>query len=292
MVRAKGEVDFRHFEPALAARTLQVASSPETLGHLLFIESGKVSREHATGNDDWQAPCIAFLPGFGPTKLLVEAGSNASLIGLARTNIDESKSVNGELLCSFLSAEPRGIPVERRHMARLAPLLAGLAREREEENGEGRVAAEAYVTLILIETCRLVLPDQGRPAEEPGPANLLFRFRQLVERHFRSQRSIAAYAGELGITTDRLHDICRRTTGRAPLQLVHERLTREAALHLERSTRSIQEIAEALGFRDATYFSHFFKRHAGLPPAAYRRRARVAGDEQRGTFTATYADWP
>lgn len=292
MVREKGEVDFRHFEPTLAARTLQVASAPETLGHLLFVESGKVSREHVAGNDAWQAPCLAFLPGSGPMKLVVEAGSNASLIGLARADIDESKSANGELLCSLLSAEPRGIPVERRHMARLAPLLAGLAREREEENGEARTAIEAYVTLILIETCRLVLPDQGRTAEEPGSTNLLFRFRQLVERHFRSQRSIAAYAGELGITTDRLHDICRRTTGRAPLQLVHERLTREAALNLERSTRSIQEIADTLGFRDATYFSHFFKRQTGLPPAAYRRRARVAGDEQRGTFTATYADWP
>lgn len=292
MVRAKGEVDFRRFESALAPRTLQVASAPETLGHLLFVESGKVSREHVTGNHDWQAPCIAFLPGSGPTKLLVEAGSNASLIGFARADIDESKSVNGELLCSLLSAEPRGIPVERRHMARLAPLLAGLAREREEENGEARAATEAYVTLILIETCRLVLPDQGRTAEEPGSTNLLFRFRQLVERHFRSQRSIATYAGELGITTDRLHDICRRATGRAPLQLVHERLTREAALNLERSTRSIQEIAETLGFRDATYFSHFFKRQTGLPPAAYRRRTRIAGDEQRGTFTATYADWP
>ena len=292
MVHATGEVDFRRFEPALASRTLQVVSGPETLGHLLFVESGKVRREHATGTDAWHAPCLAFLPASGPAKLLVEAGSNASLIGLARANIDERISVNGELLCSLLSAEPRAIPVERRHMAGLAPLLAGLARERDGEAGGARAATEAYLTLILIETCRLVLPDHGMQGEEPGSTNLLFRFRQLVERHFRSQRTIATYADDLGITTDRLHDICRRTTGRAPLQLVHERLTREAALYLERSTRTVQEIAETLGFRDATYFSHFFKRQTGLPPADYRRRTRISGDEQRAAITATYADWP
>ena len=52
------------------------------------------------------------------------------------------------------------------------------------------------------------------------------------------------------------------------------------------------EIAETLGFRDATYFSHFFKRQTGLPPADYRRRTRISGDEQRAAITATYADWP
>lgn len=292
MDRAKGDVDFRRFEPALAPRTVHVVSAPETLGHLLFVESGKVSGEHAAGNEAWQAPCLAFLPGSGQTKLLIEAGSNASLIGLAREDIEERIPVNGELLGSLLSGEPRAILVERRHMARLAPLLAGLARERDEEAGDARVAAEAFLTLILIETCRLALPDHSRPAEEPGSTNLLFRFRQLVERHFRSQRSIAAYAGDLGITPDRLHDICRRTTGRAPLQLVHERLTREAALQLERSARTVQEIAETLGFRDATYFSHFFKRQTGLPPAAFRQRARMSGNEQRAAVAATYADWP
>ncbi|MBW8285613.1 MAG: hypothetical protein K0M55_18635, partial [Rhizobium sp.] len=159
MDRAKGDVDFRRFEPALAPRTLQLASGPETLGHLLFVESGKVSGKRATGNHAWQAPCLAFLPGSGQTKLLIEAGSNASLIGLARLDIEERIPVNGELLGSILSAEPRAILVERRHMARLAPLLAGLARERDEEAGDARAAAEAFLTLILIETCRLALPD-------------------------------------------------------------------------------------------------------------------------------------
>lgn len=292
MDHPKGNVDFRRFEPALAPRTVHVLFAPEALGHLLFVESGKVSSEHATGNDAWQAPCIASLPGSGRTKLLIEAGSNASLIGLARGDIEQRIPVNGALLDSLLSAEPRSIPVERRHMARLAPLLAGLARERDEEAGDARAAAEAFLTLILIETCRLAHPNHSMPADEPGSTNLLFRFRQLVERHFRSQRSIAAYAGDLGITPDRLHDICRRTTGRAPLQLVHERLTREAALQLERSARTVQEIAETLGFRDATYFSHFFKRQTGLPPAAYRQRARMSGGEPRVAVTATYADWP
>lgn len=137
-----------------------------------------------------------------------------------------------------------------------------------------------------------MLQDHDTAATEAGSASLLHRFRQLVERNFRRQRPMTAYADDLGITADRLHDICRRTTGRPPLQLVHERLTREAMLHLERSARTIQQIAEQLGFRDPTYFSHFFKRQTGLSPAAYRRRVRTAGEEQRAAGAASYADWP
>jgi AraC-like DNA-binding protein len=34
----------------------------------------------------------------------------------------------------------------------------------------------------------------------------------------------------------------------------------------------VTQIAHELGFRDPAYFSRFFRRHAGLPPARFRRK--------------------
>jgi AraC-like DNA-binding protein len=63
-------------------------------------------------------------------------------------------------------------------------------------------------------------------------------------------------------------------------------------LWLERTGSSIQSIAEALGFGDATYFSHFFKRMTGYSPLAFRKLARQREDRQSPAFPQTYADWP
>lgn len=292
MRHTAGDINLRRLEPALARRTLRVTSSRDLAGHLLLIESGGVSIEHGEGSDTWPAPCLAFLQGGSDVSLVIEAGSSASLIGLEPAHLDERIPSGGDTLRALLAGDSQAIPVERRDMLRLSRFLADIVRELDDEGSNARAARDAYLTLILIETCRLAARGHDIPLDQPGSTSLLQRFRQLVERDFQRNRSIVAYAQDLGITTDRLHDICRRTTGRTPLQLVHERLTREAALHLERSTRTVQQIAETLGFRDPTYFSHFFKRQTGLPPATYRQQSRSAGEEARKGVVATYADWP
>lgn len=292
MKHAAGEINLHRLEPALARRMLRVPSGRAIAGHLLFIESGGARIAHGEESDIWQGPCLAFLQGGSDGSLVLEAGSSASLIGLEPAHLDARISTGGDMLRELLAGESRAIPVERRDMQRLSRLLGDIVRELEEQGSHARAAIDAYLTLILIETYRLAGGGRDAPVEEAGSANLLQRFRQLVERDFRRNRSIHAYAVDLGITTDRLHDICRRSTGRTPLQLVHERLTREATLHLERSARTVQQIAATLGFRDPTYFSHFFKRQTGLPPATYRERTRAAGEEQRRGPSATYADWP
>ena len=69
-------------------------------------------------------------------------------------------------------------------------------------------------------------------------------------------------------------------------------MVQEAKLRLERSARNIQEISDSLGFRDPTYFSHFFKRKTGLSPAGYREIARASAGSENSMLSSGYADWP
>src|SRR5690606_10581475 len=95
---------------------------------------------------------------------------------------------------------------------------------------------------------------------------LVLAFRQLVEKHFREHWNSSDYCSQLGVTQRRLLMACKHVTGKFPKTLIHERLMREAHTLLIYSNKSISEIAYALGFDSAAYFSHFYKRYAGVSP--------------------------
>ena len=76
--------------------------------------------------------------------------------------------------------------------------------------------------------------------------------------------------------------------GRSGRAIVHERLIHEACTRLQQLDLPVEQIGYGLGFRDSGYFSRFFQKHQGIPPGAYRRRAR-AEQAKRGPF---YAAWP
>ncbi|MFN4087881.1 MAG: helix-turn-helix domain-containing protein [Alphaproteobacteria bacterium] len=46
----------------------------------------------------------------------------------------------------------------------------------------------------------------------------------------------------------------------------------ESKHHLETGRRTVQEVCEAVGYRDLIFFRDLFRRHTGLCPARYRER--------------------
>jgi AraC-like DNA-binding protein len=74
------------------------------------------------------------------------------------------------------------------------------------------------------------------------------------------------------MTTKHLHRICLACTGKSTSQLIAERLMLEAKRKLVSDSKSIQEIADELGFENYPYFHLFFKKHAGETPKEFRDR--------------------
>lgn len=163
-----------------------------------------------------------------------------------------------------------------------------------DELGSGRAAAPAvvaaYLRVILVELFR----HAGMATAEPGagpPAHRGFaRFAALVESRFRDRWTVNDYARGLGMSRDRLGDICRRARGLGPKEVIDRRLVAEAKLQLRTSSASVQEIAAMLGFASAPQFAHFFKRRVGLPPGAFRTAQSDPGGDAPGP--ARPYDWP
>lgn len=105
----------------------------------------------------------------------------------------------------------------------------------------------------------------------PFAANsIAYRFHSLVEKHFKTQRSVSFYARHLCITANYLGIICKKQYKMSALEFIQERVLLEAKRLLHSSDRSVKEIAFDLGFRNQSYFSYFFKSKTSLTPREYK----------------------
>lgn len=67
----------------------------------------------------------------------------------------------------------------------------------------------------------------------------------------------------------------RQCVGQTPARYIMERRVTMAAQRLLFTDQTIDHIADALGFGNRFYFTRVFTCHLGVPPAAYRKAARV-----------------
>jgi len=99
---------------------------------------------------------------------------------------------------------------------------------------------------------------------------LSYKFHSLVERHYRTQKSVSFYANQLCVTSNYLGIICRKQFHMSALEMIQQRVLLEAKRLLHSSGMSIKEIAFHLGFKNLVYFSYFFRSKTTLTPSEYR----------------------
>ena len=76
---------------------------------------------------------------------------------------------------------------------------------------------------------------------------------------------------QVNLTGSDLLSLSRRVrTAREEVERVRRRLG-EAQMRLAATQDSIQAIAEAIGFEDASYFSRIFSKYIGMTPSEYRK---------------------
>ena len=136
---------------------------------------------------------------------------------------------------------------------------------------------------VLVWLARSVLWRLAQASEQQQPTTvrghrhqaLFTRFLLLVEQHFLEHWPLERYASRLGLSTQRLNRLVRAESNRSALDLVHDRLTREACRRLIYMAAPAASLATELGFEDPAYFSRFIKRRTGLSPSEFRKKNRL-----------------
>lgn len=158
-------------------------------------------------------------------------------------------------------------------------LFRQLQTETDHAEADSAEVVRSLLRILLVKTGRILAgraPASGRRRSSP----LAREFQLLVEKHFLEETALAAYARRLGVGANHLNDVVREATGRAAGEHIRLRRLLSAKRQLLHSELSVSEIGYRLGFRDASYFSRFFRRHEKLSPAEFRVLSREKYQQQ------------
>jgi len=123
---------------------------------------------------------------------------------------------------------------------------------------------------------------QPLPLQQPAvtaAARIAALFTELLERQFPLQtpqqqlqlRSPKEYADRLAVHVNHLNKALKQHTGRTTTALLAARYAEEAKRLLQEPTWTVSQVSDSLGFAEVADFSHFFKRHTAVSPAAFRQ---------------------
>jgi AraC-like DNA-binding protein len=124
---------------------------------------------------------------------------------------------------------------------------------------------------VFISKCMqlLKLPPQASVAND---SLQYIRFRNEVERNFRTIHTVAEYCQLLHITPKALNALTNTFAGITALDFIHQRILVEAKRLLKYSDKPVKEIAYDLHFTDAAHFAKFFKMKTELTPLEFKSK--------------------
>lgn len=150
------------------------------------------------------------------------------------------------------------------------------------------LAAEYYSTSpFKVDTIRsllraimfkLVLPatTAAQPLSLSTGRNCdFFRLKQYIEQHFEARPTATTIAQALGKSPKQLDKIARENSGHSVKALLDDRVLLEVKRLLAFSHFSVAEIADKLGFNEASNMTKFFKRHTDINPKDFRQLCRM-----------------
>ena len=254
----------------------------EAFFQILHIRSGGGEAQFEGMRVAIRPPCVITVPPLAVHGFRFTRNIQGSVITIVEKYLD-TVLAGAPQLQSRLS-----LPQLHRFQARSA-VAVRIDQLFETIVGEfGGTAAWRTAAIHASLAMALILAARSQAALEPGapgPANRkilhLQRFRALLDRGYRTHKSVAFYAGELGITPTQLNRVCREVLGKSALGAINARLLLEAERDLVYTFIGIKEIARSLGFSDAAYFSRYFSKHKRCTPTRFREQAQRQFRQER-----------
>ena len=97
-------------------------------------------------------------------------------------------------------------------------------------------------------------------------------FLDLLEANYTKLKTVSDYSAQLYISEKRLGKATAKILGKAPKEIINERILLETKRYLVHTNLSIKETGLALGFDDPAYFVRYFKKYTATTPIEFRGR--------------------
>ncbi|MDS9469090.1 helix-turn-helix domain-containing protein [Paracoccus sp. MBLB3053] len=276
------ELDFLHVEPILDRSgphgwRIRPHAHPDHLQIMLIHHGGGVL-SYEDQRRQIPVPAVLILPAGCVHQFEFDAGTDGYVVTAALGWLNAATAADPALAetvtrPAVLALEGSGVDVSS-----TIETFDWLLREFVWSAPGRRSAIMGLFLRLLVIVLRLGIShrDSG-PAPGDRDQDLLIRYRGLMERHYRNQRSPSFYARQLAVTTARLNAACKLKAGRTASEILHERILLEAKRCLLYTENSVTQIAHMTGFDDPAYFNRFFARRTGVSPGVYRKQGGTDG---------------
>jgi AraC-like DNA-binding protein len=140
--------------------------------------------------------------------------------------------------------------------------------EKKRENSNPQIL-QSLLHVLLLQIQRSV--DAHADETVSKRTIVVFKnFKNLLEKHFKSDMTVQDYAAALNITQHHLNRVAKAVTGKTATEVIRERSLLEAKRLLTFSDYSVAEIAAELGYFDNSYFTKMFRKDVGSTPTEYK----------------------
>lgn len=243
------------------------------LNHIFYIAEGGGEMRAEASSIACAAPCLLLVPSRVVHGFIYQTATAGSVLTVSEPYLRDLIGREPEFAPLF--AAPSAVaPVTAKTIERH---LRDLARELAWTAPGHAAAVEALLVRLLVEVLRASRRvNSDRPSAHGAHAELIARFRELVEERYRTEANIDAYAAALAVSPKQLRSACGRVAHMSPLRIVQERRLLEAKRMMLYSNMSVAETGYYLGFGDPAYFSRFFTRWAGRSPRSFRTQPFAA----------------
>lgn len=246
---------------------------------VLYLTRGQVQAQIDQLQVDIQAPCLLVVPAGHVHGFRFSTDIDGPVVTATQKVLESlAEALLPELLATL--RQPQVIPLSEhpRYVDRLMPLFLALEQESR-SHAPGQVAAGMSLLLaLMVQVGRISGLGEGQAMRAVAGASSrkarqVERFRALVDRDFRMQHSVQAYAQAMSMTAGQLSRLCREALGLSAMGVIHARILHEAQRELVYTSLPIKLLAAELGFEDDAYFSRFFRKHTLISPREFRARA-------------------
>jgi AraC family transcriptional activator of pobA len=242
------------------------------LHQVLLIRRGSIAVQLDGESRSVRSPAAIVVPPGVVHSFGFEPDTKGFVISFARGLVQELAAVSATLIETL--DRPLARSVDRRALdATDSWALAEMLLREFGRSAPGRhLALRGMLGALLANLVRLAGTVTSQEAAPLPARELVARFRESLERYFRTHMSVAAYAAELGASEPTLRRACLAVVGETPVEMLQLRLLIEAERQLRYTSMPVAQVAFYLGFDDPAYFSRFFMRRMGLTPRAFRTR--------------------
>jgi AraC family transcriptional regulator, transcriptional activator of pobA len=173
--------------------------------------------------------------------------------------------------------------LNEKNQTEIAQFLDIMLKEYQGNGSYKKAILANQLTILLYKTKELLLSHKVVLQNNSRNAEIVSQFKNILNGNFKNLAiakedkvlTIKEIADKMHFHPNYLSNVIKEESGKTATEWVQERTFSEAKAQLSDLTKTVSEIAFALGFTDSTHFAKFFKKMASFSPSEFRKNNKL-----------------